>query len=177
MMTEIDELRYPIGLFTPTAEMTVDEREACIADIAELPNILRSLVGSLSQRQLETPYRPGGWTVRELVHHVADSHINAYVRFKLAVTEENPTIKTYDQDLWADLGDVEAPVDVSLDLIEALHTRWTLFLRGLDDEQFVRRFYHPEEGPMKVSDLLQLYSWHSRHHAAHISKLVEREGW
>lgn len=176
-MTPSDELKYPIGPFTCKEEITVDERNACIRDIEELPATLRSLVEGLSEPQIDTPYRPGGWTVRELVHHIADSHMNAYVRFKLAVTEDNPTIKAYDQDLWAGLGDVEAPVGVSLDLIEALHVRWVLFLRSLDEEGFCRPFYHPEEGPMKVSDLLQLYSWHSRHHAAHISSLIERKGW
>ncbi len=176
-MTVAYELRYPIGPFTRKEEITAEEREAYIRDIEALPATLRSLVDGLSAQQIDTPYRPGGWTLRELVHHVADSHMNAYVRFKLAVTEDNPTIKTYDQDLWAVLGDVEAPVEVSLDLIGALHARWALFLRSLDEDLFARPFYHPEEGPMKVSDLLQLYSWHSRHHAAHISSLIKREGW
>lgn len=172
-----DKLRYPIGPFTCKEHITADERDACIRAIEELPATLRSLVQGLSSQQIDTPYRPGGWTVRQLVHHVADSHMNAYMRFKLAVTEDNPTIKPYDQDLWARLADVEASVDVSLDLIQALHARWVLFLRSLDEGQITRPFNHPEEGPMKVSDLLQLYSWHSRHHAAHISSLIERQGW
>ncbi|MBT8400703.1 MAG: putative metal-dependent hydrolase [Rhodothermia bacterium] len=176
-MMATDELRYPIGPFERKEEITAEEREACIQDIEKLPETLRSLINYLTPEQIDTPYRPGGWTVRKLIHHVADSHMNAYTRFKLAVTEDNPTIKTYDQDLWSMLGDVEAPVEVSLDLIQALHARWTLFLRSLDEDQFARPFYHPEEGPMIVSDLLQLYSWHSRHHAAHVSRLIEREGW
>lgn len=176
-MTDLEMLRYPIGRFTVKPEATQEDFGRWIDDIESLPARLRALVAPLSDDQLDTPYRPEGWTVRKLVHHVADSHVNAYVRFKLAVTEENPTIKTYDQDLWAALGDVDAPVGVSLDLLEALHYRWARFLRSLGKADLSRPFYHPESGPMKVSDLLQLYSWHSRHHTAHISELVSREGW
>jgi hypothetical protein len=145
--------------------------------ITELPQKMRAAVNGLSASQLDTPYRPGGWTVRQVVHHVPDSHLNAYMRTKLALTENNPTIKPYDQDAFAQLPDQKLPIDVSLSLLEAVHARWTAVLAALTPEQFARPLVHPEIGKITVDYLVQLYGWHSRHHVAHITRLREREGW
>jgi hypothetical protein len=171
------DLRYPLGEFIMPASITPPTRVEAIEAIAALPGKMRAAVSGLSELQLDTPYRPGGWTVRQVVHHVPDSHINAYTRLKLAITENNPTIKPYDQDAFAQLPDQRMPIDVSLSLLDALHARWTTVLRALTPDQFARPMFHPEIGPITVDYLVQLYSWHSRHHVAHIMRLREREGW
>ena len=175
-MTTTD-LRYPIGDFTPPAAITPAMRMDAIAAIAQAPSKMRDAVRGLSESQLDTPYRPGGWTVRQVVHHVPDSHLNAYVRVKLALTEDNPTIKPYDQDAFAQLPDQKLPIDVSLTLLETLHVRWIAVLNTLTPGQFARPLVHPEIGSISVDYLVQLYGWHSRHHVAHITRLREREGW
>src|SRR5919204_3589881 len=171
------DLRYRGGDFRPPSSITPAMRADAIEAIAALPGKMRAAVSGLSELQLDTPYRPGGWTVRQVVHHVPDSHINAYTRLKLAITENNPTIKPYDQDAFAQLPDQRMPIDVSLSLLDALHARWTTVLRALTPDQFARPMFHPEIGPITVDYLVQLYSWHSRHHVAHIMRLREREGW
>jgi hypothetical protein len=169
--------RYPVGRFTPPATITSGERNDAIATLAELPEQLRNAVDGLSFAQLSTPYREGGWTLRQVVHHVPDSHINAYVRVKLALTEDWPTIKPYDEAAWAKLHDVAAPVEWSLELVESLHARWVMLLQSLNDEQWKRGCHHPENGPMTVELLALLYAWHSRHHVAHITHVRAREKW
>jgi hypothetical protein len=172
------DLRYPIGEFQSVQSLTPDQRLAAIDDIAAVPTRLRAAVANLTPAQLDTPYRPGGWTVRQLTHHVGDSHMNALGRFKLALTEDEPTIKTYEENLWAELADTKAPpVEISLDLIEALHTRWVILLRSLAPEHFQRKFRHPQWGAGTVDFLLAQYAWHGRHHLAHITALRERNGW
>ena len=175
-MTTTD-LRYPIGEFTMPASVTAGMRATAIAHIKDLPKNMRAAVHGLSASQLDTPYRPGGWTVRQVVHHVPDSHLNAYIRTKLALTEHNPTIKPYDQDAFAQLPDQKLPIDVSLSLVEAVHARWNAVLAALAPEQFARPLVHPEIGDITVDYIVQLYGWHSRHHVAHITRLREREGW
>ena len=141
------------------------------------PAKLKAAVGGLNDRQLDTPYRPGGWTVRQVVHHLPDSHLNSFVRFKLALTEEEPTIKPYDEARWAELADSKAPIELSLPLLENLHERWVLLLNSLTPADWQRKFRHPERGPMTLTDNLQIYAWHGRHHVAHITALRERNGW
>jgi hypothetical protein len=171
------DLRYPIGPFTPVAD-TTDVLSTAIADIEQLPNTLRAAVHDLSDAQLDSPYRPGGWTVRQVVHHVADSHVNALIRLKLALTEDNPTIKPYDENAWAQLADMQLPIDVSLTLIDQVHARWLAVLRALQPVQWQRTFVHPEHGKtMTLGYHAQNYGWHSRHHVAHITTLRQREGW
>jgi hypothetical protein len=174
-----DELRYPIGREPDPSPMTTRKRQAAIADIEELPRRIRAAVAGLTDEQLETPYRPEGWTVRQLVHHVADSHANAYIRLKLALTEDVPRIAPYNERLWAELPDSRLPIDVSLQLIEAIHWRWTTLYATLDDAAFESRAYrHPERGgAVTIDEQLQSYAWHSRHHVAHITHLRQREGW
>jgi hypothetical protein len=170
--------RYPIGRFTPAPNPTSDTRNRHIEQISGLPALMRRAVAGLDEKQLATAYRDGGWTVRQVVHHVPDSHLNAYIRFKWAMTEEAPTIKAYDETAWAALKDSElTPVDVSLTLLESLHARWTVLLRSLKAEDFQRKFIHPESGPHDLDWLLGLYSWHGNHHVAHITSLRERMGW
>lgn len=172
------DLRYPIGKYTSRDALAPAERAAAIADIEAAPKSLRNAVAGLSREQLGTPYRPGGWTVRQVVHHLADSDMNAYIRLKLALTENEPTIKTYEENLWAELADSrEAPVEVSLALHEALHERWEILLRSMRAEDFSRLLRHPEHGAMSADNLVSLYAWHGRHHIAHITSLREREGW
>lgn len=171
------DLRYPIGPFDDRAPITADMRKPAIIVIAELPSRLTAAVAGLAQSQLDIAYRPGGWTVRQLVHHVADSHINAYVRTKLALTEQQPTIKPYDQESWAPLPDSRLPIDPSLSIVEGVHARWTELWRSLAPDQFERTFVHPEIGTVTLDFQLQMYSWHSRHHVAHITALRQREGW
>src|SRR5580692_6923913 len=175
-LTDIDP-KYPIGDFVPPATISPDERTEAIATLAELPEQLRNAVDGLSSAQLSTPYREGGWTLRQVVHHVADSHINAYVRVKLALTEDWPTIKPYDEGAWAKLHDVAAPVEWSLELVESLHARCVMLLQSLSDEQWKRGCQHPDNGPMTVELLALLYAWHSRHHVSHITHLRARENW
>jgi len=174
----VSDLRYPIGRFRPVTSLTPAERVTCIEQIAAAPEGLRRAVQGLDDRQLDTPYRPGGWTVRQVVHHVPDSHLNAYTRFKLACTEESPAIKTYDEARWAELAEARtAPIDVSLDLLTLLHRRWVLFLRTLGPADFARTVRHPEWGAPTVDFLLAQYAWHGRHHTAHITSLRDRMGW
>jgi uncharacterized damage-inducible protein DinB len=176
---ELDALRYPVGRFSPSQDaLDADERRILIDEIALTPGRLRNAVDGLDEPQLETRYRPDGWTVCQVVHHVPDSHMNAYTRFKIALTEERPTIRTYDEAAWARLADADNPdVDVSLDLLDALHERWVTLLRSLDDADWSRPFVHPEIGEVTLDFLLQLYAWHGRHHVAHVTSLREREGW
>jgi DinB superfamily len=175
-MTTTD-LRYPIGEFAMPASVTPAMRSDAIAAIADLPACMRAAVRGLSDAQLDTPYRPGGWTVRQVVHHVPDSHMNAFVRLKLALTEDNPTVKPYDEKAFAALADTRLPVHASHFLLEGLHERWVAVLNALTPEQFARPLHHPEIGAITVDYLVQTYAWHSRHHVAHITRLREREGW
>src|SRR5580693_4175809 len=175
----MDDLRYPVGDFTPPQSVTPEQRKSWIAEISQTPAKMRAALHGLSHEQLDTPYRPGGWTVRQVVHHVPDSHMNSYVRFKLALTEDLPLIKPYDEAKWAELGDVRtAPIEPSLALLENLHQRWVLLLRTLGPAEWSRKFRHPEwDKPMSLDDALALYAWHGKHHVAHITSLREREGW
>lgn len=175
----IDRLRYPIGRFEVPAAVSTDDRVCWIGQIAEAPASLRTAIAGLSPAQLEMPYRPGGWTVRQVVHHVPDSHLNAYVRFKLALTEDEPTVKPYDENRWSQLGDVHAlGPEASLDLLDALHRRWVALLRTLDASDYRRTFRHPEHGrAIPLDEALAHYAWHGRHHVAHITSLRAREGW
>ncbi|MFB5674588.1 YfiT family bacillithiol transferase [Paenibacillus terreus] len=170
--------RYPIGEFEAPDRFTDELLQSWIKDIAELPAKLRAAVEGLDEEQLNTPYRDGGWTVRQVVHHVADSHINSYVRFKLALTEDGPTIRPYDEGRWAELPDArQLPVEVSLSLLDSLHERWTTLLHSFGPEQFNRSFIHPESGEASLETAVGLYSWHGRHHTAHITSLAKRMGW
>ena len=171
------DLRYPIGRADRRPSLTPDERRAAIEALAVAPEALRAAVRGLTDEQLDTPYRPGGWTARQLVHHVADSHLNAYIRFKLGLTENDPTIKPYDQDSWVTLPDSSLPVVVSLDLLDGVHTRLVALLRATPAAAFSRTIQHPENGPMTLDLMLGVYAWHGRHHTAHITSLRERMGW
>ena len=173
MSVSIVDPRYPIGKFERPERISVEERLA----IAELPEQLRNAADGLDSAQLNTPYREGGWTVRQLVHHIADSHMNAFIRVRLALTEDWPTIKPYDEQAWATLHDSAAPIEWSLELIESLHARWVMMLQSLTDEQWQRGYRHPENGPQTVEDATLMYAWHSRHHVAHITHLRVAEGW
>jgi len=173
-----DDLRYPVGRFRPHASPDQSHRATAIADIAALPPKMRDAVAGLDDRQLDTPYRPGGWTVRQVVHHVADSHMNALIRMKLALTEDAPTIKPYDENAWALLGDARMPIDVSLAIIDGVHRRWDVLNQALQESDYGRRWTHPEHGKTFTIDwLLQNYGWHSRHHTAHVTALRARENW
>ena len=170
--------RYPIGKFAYTDSPTEAEREKLITDIQRTPKYLRASVQGLSPTQWETPYRDGGWTIRQVVHHVPESHMNAYIRFKLALTEDEPTIKPYMEDRWAKLDDVQAtPPEVSLALLDNLHDRWVRMLRLIKPEEWKRTFRHPELGVVSLEKNVALYSWHGRHHVAHITELRKRMGW
>jgi uncharacterized damage-inducible protein DinB len=171
--------RYPIGQFQMTNEnLSDDERAQLLAQLADAPARLRAAVAGLSDEQLDTPYREGGWSLRQTVHHVADSHMNGYIRAKLALTEDVPAIKTYDEAEWAKLSDTQAtPIETSLRLIDALHERWATLFRTLTPEQRARTFSHPDWGAVTLDKHLALYAWHSRHHTAHITSLRERMGW
>jgi uncharacterized damage-inducible protein DinB len=172
------DLRYPIGKFNYQGPPTEERKQNCLDEIAHAPARLRAAITGLSEKQLGTPYRPEGWTVRQVVHHVPDSHLNAYVRFKLALTEDDPTIKPYAEDRWAKLSDSQTtPIEVSLTLLDSLHDRWTRLLRSLQPEDWKRTFRHPELGSVTLEKNLALYSWHGRHHVAHITALRERSGW
>ncbi|PSR53751.1 putative metal-dependent hydrolase [Adhaeribacter arboris] len=170
-----DSLRYPIGTYTAKPIISPEELKEYIQHITHLPAQLRKAVKDLNEKELDTPYRAGGWTVRQTVNHVADSHINSYVRFRLALTEDKPVIKTYEEHLWAELADAKhAPVDMSLILLEALHLRWVMLLESLTPEQWQRVFVHPTLGEVTLSNAAGLYSWHGRHHVAHITELRKR---
>src|SRR6476646_1842484 len=169
--------RYPIGKYEPQL-FSKEQKEKWLADIRFLPEELERSILNLDAAQLETPYREGGWTVRQLVHHVADSHMNAFLRLRLALTEDWPTIKPYDEKAWAMLRDsTGAPVGWSLDLLESLHARWVLLLDSLTDEQWTRGVKHPENGPMTIEVATLVYAWHSKHHVAHMTRLREQKGW
>jgi hypothetical protein len=177
------DLQYPIGNFTwnRTGQgllASEAERRQWLADIGEMPSRLRAAVDGLTEAQLDTPYRPGGWTVRQVAHHLADSHLNGYVRFRLALTENEPTIKPYDQALWANLSDARtAPVELSLTLVDTLHQRLVMLLRSMNPEDFARGIKHPELGNVTLEKYLAMYAWHGKHHVAHITGLCERSGW
>ncbi len=171
----MNDLSYPIGNFDPA---NFAERDTNIKTIAELPSKLREAVAGLTEDQIDTPYRPGGWTVRQTVHHLADSHMNSQIRFKLALTEDDPpTIRPYYEERWAELADSRLPAEVSLGLIDAIHARWTALLESMSELDFQRSFIHPETGSWTLESALALYAWHSLHHTAHITRLREREGW
>lgn len=171
----MQDLQYPIGKFQKEQDATDEKRRIWINDIAETPTRLWAAVEGLSADQIDTPYRPGGWTVRQVVHHMADSHFNSYARFKLALTEDEPTIKSYDEGRWAELEDGRnAPMEISLTLLDSLHKRWVLLLKSLSTTDFERTFRHPELGLITLNNNLNLYSWHGRHHVAHITSLRER---
>ena len=170
--------KYPIGKFEKAETVTPELRAKCIQQIAETPAKLRAAVKGLSEAQINTQYREGGWTVRQVVHHLADSHMNAFTRFKLALTEEKPTIKTYKENLFAEVIEARtAPVESSLKIMEGLHERWIILLRSMKPEDFQLQFNHPERGLMTLEALLQLYAWHGRHHVAHITTLRYKMGW
>lgn len=173
-----EDLRYPVGKFDRPVEQTPQQRRASIAILAALPENLRCAVQGLSEQQVDTPYREGGWTVRQLVHHVADSHINAYVRSRRALTEDWPAVAAYDEKLWASLPDAHTlPVDVSLHLLESLHRRWVALFESLSEEDWQRGYIHSENGRQRLSEVLQAYEWHCRHHVAHVTELRKRMGW
>ena len=172
------DLSYPIGKFDFHQTVAPGQYAALIQDIAGAPGLYRDAVRGLDDVQLDTPYRPGGWTVRQTVHHVADSHMNSYIRWRLALTESEPTIRPYDQKAWAELPDARtAPVELSLQLVESLHARWVRLLETLSGADFARTFRHPETGLVRLDTNLALYAWHGRHHAAHITGLRQRNGW
>jgi uncharacterized damage-inducible protein DinB len=172
------DLSYPIGKYDWPKTITPEMRKPWIDEIAAAPDRFREAVQGLDDAQLDTPYRPGGWTVRQVVHHLADSHMNSFLRFRLALTEQEPTIKPYDQDAWAALPDSRtAPIEISLRLIEGLHARWAALLSSFREDQYSRAFRHPEIGLMRLDSTLGLYAWHCRHHAAHITGLRDRMGW
>lgn len=177
-MEDIDGLRFPIGRFSPPISGAADLRAEQIQTLRMLADDLSEAVNGLDDSQLDTPYREDGWTVRQVVHHVADSHANSYVRFKLALTEDWPVIKPYDEAAWAALSDsTTLPVEASLMLIEALHLRWVALLESLSDKDFQKGYNHPVRGPQSLAEALALYAWHSRHHTAHITHLRARQGW
>ena len=172
-----EDLRFPIGEFDRNYETSPEARQGRIKTIAELPERLRATVAGLSDTQLDTAYRPGGWTVRQTAHHVPDSHANAFIRFKLALTEGTPTIRPYYEDRWAELGDAKLPVEVSLKMAEAIHERWVALLDSMSDTDYQKTFIHPETGEWTLDGALALYAWHSLHHTAHITRLRERNNW
>jgi uncharacterized damage-inducible protein DinB len=175
----LDDLRYPTGRFSSVKRpLTPAERASKIQAIRETPARMRSAVSGLSAEQLDTPYREGGWTVRQVVHHVVDSHVNAYIRFRLTLTEDEPTVRPYKEKLWAELPDAKTmPPETSLAILDGVHARWVALLEALEPQQFQRPLQHPENGPMTLDMLLELYGWHGRHHEAHITGLRERSGW
>jgi|SRR5271168_844046 len=175
----MSDLSYPIGKLEFKGPLTPGERRRMISQIAAMPAAFRAAVAGLTPRQLDTPYRPGGWTVRQVVHHVPDSHMNAFIRFKLGLTEDQPTITPYDQDRWSTLADAEdTPIETSLVLLDAVHQRWVILLRSREPEDFARLLNHPEyDAPLSLDKILALYAWHGRHHTAHITGLRDRMGW
>jgi hypothetical protein len=176
-MADLEALKYPIGRFAAQEENGPAARAARIEVLRELPVRLRAAVAGLKGAQLDTPYREGGWTVRQVVHHLADSHVNSFVRFKLALTEDWPAIKPYDEAAWARLPDSALPIEGSLTFLEVLHGRWVALLEAMEEADFERGFFHPERGRVTLATNLAIYAWHSRHHAAHITGLRQRQGW
>ena len=178
MSEDLEKLRYPIGRFEPPSQVDQDQIESWISDIEALPGDLRRTVRGLTETQLDTPFRPGGWTIRQVIHHLPDSHINSFIRFKLALTEDRPEIKPYFEDRWAELADYsEAPVAASLDLLDGLHRRWVALLRSLTEQDLERTFIHPESGLVNLPETIGSYAWHGQHHLAHIREAIRREGW
>jgi len=174
----MNNLQYPIGEFEMKPVMAHEQRRTLIESIGQTPGRLRAAIANLSSKQLDEPYRPGGWTIRQVVHHLPDSHVNAYVRFKLGLTEDEPTIKPYDENRWAMLEDGRrGEPEMSLALLDAVHTRWVILLRSVLPEEFARKLNHPEIGTVSLDWLLQDYEWHGRHHIAHITSLRDRKGW
>ena len=174
----MDDLQYPVGRLERKPVLTDPERPQLIDQIAEAPADLRRAVAGLSKEQIDTPYRPGGWTLRQVVHHLPDSHMNAYVRVKLALTETHPAIKSYNEKLWAELYDVHtSPIEASITLLESLHQRWVILFRSMKSRDFQRTMLHSDHGTITVDFILQLYAWHGRHHVAHITSLRDRMGW
>jgi uncharacterized damage-inducible protein DinB len=173
-----EDLRYPVGKFSLEGELSAEQRQKFTEEIAAAPKKLRAAVQGLSAQQLDTPYRPGGWTVKQVVHHVPESHMNAYIRFKLALTEDEPTIKPYMEAKWAELEDTKrTPIEVSLSLLDSLHQRWIVLLQSLTPEDLKKKFRHPELGVVTLERSLAMYAWHGRHHLAHITSLRDRMGW
>jgi uncharacterized damage-inducible protein DinB len=173
-----EDLRYPVGKYQKREQVSAVQREEYIREIEALPQRLLAAVRGLDSPKLDTPYREGGWTVRQVVHHLADSHMNAAIRFRLALTEPEPVVKPYDEKAWAELLDAKSsPIELSLAILEGLHARWVTCIRAQTDDRFTLRFRHPERGVMTIDELLGLYAWHSRHHVAHIVRLRERKGW
>jgi hypothetical protein len=173
-----EDQRYPVGKFAGPVEQTPQQRHASIAILAALPENLRSAASDLTESQIDTPYREGGWTVRQLVHHVADSHINAYVRTRRALTEDWPTVSAYDENLWASLYDARTmPIEISLHLLEPLHRRWVALFESLTEDDWQRGYVHSENGRQKLAEVVQNYAWHCRHHVAHVTELRKRMGW
>lgn len=173
----MEDARYPIGTFDFAQPVTMDKIRVAIDEIAACPAALRNAVRGLDAAKLDTPYRDGGWTVRQVVNHVPESHMNAYIRIKLGLTEERPTIKPYEQQLWAELPDARGPIGASLALLDALHERWVRLLKLLDESQFRRVIVHPENGEMSLGLVTLHYAWHSKHHVAHVTALRKRMGW
>ncbi|HTJ24140.1 MAG TPA: putative metal-dependent hydrolase [Gemmatimonadaceae bacterium] len=174
----MEDLQYPVGRYQRPESLNAAQRQTAIDTIAATPRAMRDAVSGLNDAQLDTPYRPDGWTVRQVVHHVPDSHMNAYTRFKLTLTEHTPTIKPYDQSAWALLEDSRSTaIETSLTLLETLHDRWVRVLRAMTAADFARTLNHPENGVMTLDQLLAMYDWHSRHHVAHIVNLRQRNGW
>ena len=169
--------RFPIGKFSYSGSVSAAEKKQFLADIEQAPANLRASIRGLSDAQLDTPYREGGWTVRQVVHHVPDSHMNAYVRFKLALTEDDPTIKPYMEDRWAELLDSREPLENSLTMLDSLHRRWITVLRNMSETDWKRTFRHPDLGSMPLEKSLALYAWHGKHHAAHVTTLREKMKW
>lgn len=172
-----EDLRFPIGKFNPDFEMTGELRRQFIETISNLPDELSEAVKNLRDEQLDTAYRPDGWTVRQVVHHIADSHINSYIRFKLALTEDVPTIRPYYEERWAELDDSKLPINDSMNIIRGVHSRWTTFLNSMTDADFKRKLIHPDSGEWTLEKFLGLYNWHGRHHLAHITELAKRKNW
>jgi uncharacterized damage-inducible protein DinB len=170
--------RFPIGKFHYEGPPNENQKQVFLNEIAQTPLNLRAAIAGLSDPQLDTPYRDGGWTVRQVVHHVPDSHMNSYIRFKLALTEDDPTIKPYAEDRWAELADSKTtPIEVSLTLLDTLHDRWVRLLRSLTPDDWKKTFRHPALGPMTLEKTLALYAWHGKHHVAHITELCKSQGW
>ncbi|MFC3416496.1 YfiT family bacillithiol transferase [Algoriphagus hitonicola] len=177
-MTDIEFLKYPIGKFKLPSPPTEDTLKEAIESIHSLPNLLEQAVISLDDSKLDTPYRPGGWTVRQVVHHLADSHMNAYIRFKLALTEENPTIKPYDESAWAALPDSQLSILPSLEIVKCTHFKWSFLMENMSKQDFNRTYFHPENNNSpKLSEVTHMYSWHGTHHLAHIQHLALRNNW
>lgn len=172
------ELAYPIGTFHYSEAITPQQRKLWIEELRKLPSELRNTVEGLSDERLETPYRPAGWTVRQVVHHLPDSHMNSYVRFRIALTEDSPSIRAYREAEWAQLSDARfGPIEPSLQILDGLHARWTALLEKLTDDEFGCTFHHPELREVRLDWALGLYAWHSRHHLAHIQNLGRRMNW